>query len=298
LGFSPLLAILIVSSVATVVLVGCFYRLSCLDMDSRSAQTAVLLFLCSPFAFALFIPYPESLFLLCAVLCLFWGRQRRWWLSALAGALASLTRQQGIFLLFPIAWELWESCECDVRQVLLAWRDGVSLTLIPGGYLLWVVYRGLVLNDVVLNFRDLNTVVYSLLISPSASEVVPIQTFIWPWQALKMAFIHAWRQPDVDIVVNLVAGLYFLVLVAVAWKHLRISYRIYTVAIVVVSFAYHTGAMHPYMGLARHLFLAFPVWIGLSWPAKRRRGRQVLMVSGVLGMLFLLLLYTMEAWVP
>ena len=34
-------------------------------------------------------------------------RRRRWLFAGLAGALATLTRQQGIVLALPLAWELW-----------------------------------------------------------------------------------------------------------------------------------------------------------------------------------------------
>lgn len=298
IGLSPLFALFLVSSVATVVLLWAFYSFARLDLDNSSSRMATMMFVCSPFAFALFVPYPESLFLLCAVLCLFWGRQQRWWMSTMVGALASLTRQQGIFLLFPIAWELWESSERNWRRVITAWREWLSLALIPGGYFVWIIYRGVVLNDLLVNYSDLNTLVYSLLISPSATKVVPVQTFMWPWQALWYGLVHLWERPDIDIVVNMVGGLYFLILLGLSWKHLRVGYRIYVLLTTLISFSYHTGPVHPYMGLLRHLLLGFPVFIGVARWAQRRWLRWLFFISGILGILFLLLLYVLEAWVP
>jgi hypothetical protein len=86
-------------------------------------------------------------------------------------------------------------------------------------------------------------------------------------------------------------------LIALAWRGMRTSYRIYAIVIGLVSFSYHTGPFYPYMGLPRHLMLAFPVYIGLG----RIIGgpmRPLLIIGGTLGMLFLLLLYLLEAWTP
>lgn len=298
LGFDPLLALSVVSGFATLALLWAFYRLTRLDFYPQSACIGTLLFLCSPYAFAFFVPYPEALFLLWSVLCFYWARRKRWWWAGLAGALAALTRQQGIFLLLPMAWELWEDAGRDWRRALTSGRCWLALLLIPSGYGIWIVYRAIALNDLTPDFSSFHQAVYSLLISPDATRVVPEQTFMWPWKALGLAGLHLWQRPDVDIVLNFILGGYFLILVLLSWKYLRISYRIYTLVITLVSFGYHTGAIHPYMGLPRHLLLGFPVFIGLTAPAQRRWVRWVLLGLGFAGMLLSLLAYVLEAWVP
>jgi hypothetical protein len=87
-------------------------------------------------------------------------------------------------------------------------------------------------------------------------------------------------------------------LLALAWRNMRISYRIYAVAIVLVSFSYHTGMLYPYIALPRHLLLAFPVFIGLGPVFRGRWPRLCLVMFGLTGMLFLLLQYVIEGWVP
>jgi len=298
LGLDPLLALSIISSIATFFLLWAFYRLARLDYHPQSARIGTFLFLCSPYAFALFVPYPEALFLLWSVLCFYWARGKHWWWAGIAGALATLTRQQGIFLLLPLAWELWEDSERTWRKALPAFKSWAALILIPAGYALWIIYRAIVLNDLTPDFSSLHRAIYSFLISPSATYVVPEQTFMWPWQALGLAGLHWLQSPDVDIALNLIFGGYFLVLLSLSWKQLRVSYRIYALTITLVSFGYHTGAVHPYMGLLRHLLLGFPVFIGLIVPSQRRWVRGVLFGWGFAGMLLLLLAYVLEAWVP
>ena len=45
---------------------------------------------------------------------------------------------------------------------------------------------------------------------------------------------------------------------------MTISYRIYSLTMTWLAFSYYTGPYYPYMGLPRHLLLAFPVFIGLA----------------------------------
>jgi len=107
----PLLSLLLVSSAAGLLLTVLFYCLARLDVDEQQAWQATALLLVWPVSVALFVPYTEALFLLLSVYCLFAARHRKFWLAGLAGGLASLTRQQGLFLMLPLAWEIWESSE-------------------------------------------------------------------------------------------------------------------------------------------------------------------------------------------
>lgn len=293
----PVLALLIVSSAAGIALLLAFERLASLDLEPEAARSSAALLLLSPFAFALFLPYTEGLFLLWAVLCLLWARKRSWWLAGFAGGVATLTRQQGVFLALPLIWEWWNASNRDVRRAVTAWKNWLPLALIPASLLAWLFYRA-ALGDLRANLDSPQTLIYSLIISPSATKVVPYQAFIWPWRALSLALEKLWNTPDADLFIDLVLAAYFLLLMVVAWRHMRVSYRIYTAAIVVASFAYHTGPYYPYMGLPRHLLLAFPVFIGLGRAVQRRWLRLSMATLGLLGFFFLLLMYGIEAWIP
>jgi hypothetical protein len=295
---SPLLGLLLVASVASALLLLLFERLALLDLGADDARTSTLLLAFSPLAFILFAPYTESLCLLFGVLCLFWARRRSWWLAGLAGGLAALTRQQGIFLALPLVWELWESAGRRWRNALGAWRDWLAVGLVPAGLLVWLVYRAVALNDLRADFSNPQALIFSSLISSSTTQVVPVQQFLWPWQALWLALTKLWFAPEYSLLIDLVLGAGFIVLLAVAWRDMRISYRMYAVAIVLVSFSYHTGMLYPYIALPRHLLLAFPVFIGLGPRLRAPLARFVMVVLGLLAMLFLLLQYVIEGWVP
>jgi hypothetical protein len=298
IGISPILSLLIISSLAGIALFYIFSKLIQLDLQSEDAFFGLMLFALAPPSFVLFAPYSESLFLLFAVLCLFWARKKSWWLAGLAGGLAVLTRQQGIFLLFPMAWELFEDAERKPRIAITKWKNWFALILIPVGMLIWLAYRAIVLSDIQLKFDNFQGFIYSVLISPSAMQGNYAQQFVWPWQALIMAFQKLSAQPDLDLWVNIIGGVLFLVMLAISWRKMRLSYRIYSFVITFVSFSYYTGPVHPYMGLLRHLLLAFPVFVGLAGTIKKPWIRLLTISASAAGMLFLIIPYVLKAWVP
>ncbi len=298
LGIEPLLALMIVSNLAALAFLFLFVRMVESDAGPAQAQTASQLLLFFPLTFILFAPYNEGLFLLLSALTLLCARQRKWWWAGTTGALAVLTRQQGILLVFPFIWELWEAHKGDVRHLLRNWRCWLAVGLIPMGLVLWALYRALVIGGAQLDFASPYALVSSMLVSTSADQVGGAYFLIWPWQAVYLALMRLWAAPDVDLIVNLTLGILFLIAMFIAWPRLPASYRVYTLVTVLISLSYHTGMAHPYQGLPRHLFLAFPVFMGAGQSAWFSRRRLLWAVSGFAGSCFLILLYTLETWVP
>jgi hypothetical protein len=197
-----------------------------------------------------------------------------------------------------MAWELWEYADHKPANRLKQWKDWLALVLIPLGMLVWLVYRALSLNDMHINTANFQEFVYSIIISPSATKVVSDQQFIWPWLAIKNALLKLFTQPDIDIWVNMIAAVFFLVLLSISWKKIRLSYRLYALGITLISFSYYTGQIHPYMGLPRHLLLAFPIFIGLAAIVSNKWMKLLLVGINIAGWSFLLGFYVLNAWVP
>jgi hypothetical protein len=297
-GVDPLVSLWIIASIASLILFYVYHKLACLDLNDSDAYFSTMLLFFTPVALTLFAPYTEPLFLIWGILCLFWARKGSWWLAGLAGGLAVLTRQQGLFLIVPLAWELWQAANYNLRRALRQWRDWLSLILIPFSMALWLAYRVLVLNDSNIDLSSINAAIYSILISPSASKVASIQGFIAPWRAMWLAAEKLILSPDPDIWADMLLGICFLVLIVISWKNMRVSYKLYTLVITLVSFSCYTGPVHPYMGLPRHLLLAFPVFISAAPSIRNPKLRIMLLATSLAGFVYLLLLYVLKAWVP
>jgi hypothetical protein len=106
-----------------------------------------------------------------------------------------------------------------------------------------------------------------------------------------LALQRAWSVPFINPWIDLTVGAIFLLLVVLAWRQMRMSYRIYVVVIVLVSFSYHTGMVATggaYLSLPRHLLLAFPVFAGV---ASRLRLRISPLVMILLSMVMTVMLF-------
>lgn len=77
-----------------------------LDYSPRLAQRAVLLYGLMPTAFFINSIYTEPIFITFALACFYYTRRQRWWAAGIFAALATLTRNLGIFLVIFMGLEL------------------------------------------------------------------------------------------------------------------------------------------------------------------------------------------------
>lgn len=291
----PLLSLLLVASIAGVLLIIGFYRLARLDCNEQQAWQATALLLCWPASVALFLPYTEALFLLLSVYCLFAARRQKFWLAGLAGALATLTRQQGLFLVLPLAWEMWEA---SGRRWSSAARQSLSLLFVPAAYALWVVYRGVAINDVHPDFSSIQNFLHTVMISPSSYEITERHAFLPPWLTIWRGLGVFWRNVVSPYAyIDLFLGTGFIVLFILSWRYLRTSYRLYCLAIILVSLSFYAADENPFLALPRHLLLAFPVFIGLAarYQFRRLPFLLFLLIECQIG---LLVCFVWMRWVP
>jgi Gpi18-like mannosyltransferase len=263
---SPIAGLMFVSTVAGFFLTIVFYRLARVDLDHKRAWTATALMLCWPVTVAIFVPYTEALFLLLAVSCLLAARKRQFLLAGLLGGLAALTRQHGILLVLPLAWELWEASGRKLKALVTSWNAWLSLALVPTGYAAWIVYRALVISDFKPDFSSAQRFVYSVMVSPTAYHVYSDQQFIPPWLAAWKAIVAYW---SVDLHFSAYGDAFlavvFITMFVAGWRYLRPSYRIYCLAVLLIALSYHTGTkLNPYISLPRHMLPAFPVFLGMA----------------------------------
>ena len=101
------IAALVVSGLATIAAGLLLRRLVELDQSAKVAQLAVWFLLIFPTAYFLHIAYSESLFLAVVVGSLLAARMQAWAIAGLLGALACLTRVNGLVLIPTLFVEAW-----------------------------------------------------------------------------------------------------------------------------------------------------------------------------------------------
>jgi hypothetical protein len=144
---STYLAGIVVAWAAFALAAVAIYRLACLDLPARRAERAVLFTTIFPFAFFFGVPYSESVFLLSVVAAFYAFRTKRWIAGGVAGAIATATRVNGIFMLPALAVIAWQAVDRTWRErgpalaALALTTAGVgaysafvyNLTSVPGG---------------------------------------------------------------------------------------------------------------------------------------------------------------------
>lgn len=100
---------ILISWAAFVLAMIVLYRLAKVESgDDETARRAVIYAAVFPFAFFFGVVYTEALFLLFNVSAFYGFRTRRWWLGAAAGALATATRANGLFIVPALALVAWQ----------------------------------------------------------------------------------------------------------------------------------------------------------------------------------------------
>ena len=113
-----------VSGVASLIAGLLLYRLARLDCGAVQAERAVWFLFVFPTSYFLHIAYTESLFLALALGSFLAARQKRWMIAGALGALASLTRVNGLILIPALGvealWQWRESRRIDWRWLWIA----------------------------------------------------------------------------------------------------------------------------------------------------------------------------------
>ncbi len=172
-------AALLVSNIALFMAGYQFYRLVQRDFSLSVARGAVLALVAFPTALFFFVPYAESLFLALAISAMRAIRLHHWFAAGLWGLFAALTRQAGILLMLPFAWEclaaLGEMMEKPTGQEAAQGRFAHW----------WATLRTIPRSTIIMAARSLSLVL-----------LIPIGTALyglWLWHAVgdPLAFIHA-----------------------------------------------------------------------------------------------------------
>jgi Dolichyl-phosphate-mannose-protein mannosyltransferase len=294
LGGSYLLAGWLISLACTFGMLVLLYRLVRLDYDDAVAQRTTLYLMGSPLGFAFLIPYTEPLLLLSIIASLYCARRGRWLLAGLAGAAATLTKQPGLVVLFPMlvaAAEPWRAGRVGARARILG-----GLALPPLGLLIWLVYRA-TLGDVAFNLADPSSLVGALLVTPSYRDVWG-EYFSWPWVNFGFALDQLRERPYFYLIINVFLMLIMLAIALYSMARVRRWYIAFTLPLILMNLSI-VYPLWPYMGIVRRFTIIVPIFIQLALAAVRRPlvGALVLVLNALLWTL-IASMYVRNAFVP
>jgi hypothetical protein len=237
------------------------YHIALEGWGERVARDTVLILAFFPTTFFLNAAYTESLFLALSAGSLWAIRVRRDLLVAcVMAALASATRNVGIFLVVPLMYE-WIK---DIERFRLR---GIYLFLAPGGLLAYMGYLWVRFGDPLL--------FYSAQEGWGRQATGPLDTASRAWGAAvegagRLLDPDLWVHPSLSNVANQLAGagnlfnlaffVFAMVVLLGGLRYLPLSLSVYGLLLVAPATLFGTLGS-PLMGTPRYVLVAFPVFI-------------------------------------
>jgi hypothetical protein len=226
-------------------------RLVSIDFEPEVALRSVWFLLIFPTAYFLHVCYTESLFLALVIGSVFTARRERWWLAGLLGALAWMTRANGIILLPTLAVEaacqFWASRRWNWRWLWIG--------VVPAGFAVYLL----------INWK-VSGAPFAFLTSRNALFRVRPS---WPWVGLRgtMGVIYHWKPTDAEMIGA--QEFYFVILgfigTVASWVKLRPTYAMWVSGnwLLVTSASW-------LLSMPRYTLVMFPIFILFALLAKNR----------------------------
>lgn len=241
-GGDYLVAALLVSCVASIAAGLLLYRLALLDHSEEVSRRAVFFLFVFPTSYFLHAPYTEGLFLALALASFLSARRGRWALAGGLGALASMTRVNGLLLVPALTVEAFQQYRAT-RRFDPRW--------------LWIAFAGAGFG------------VYLLLNKRVAGDYFAFlhiqrqnwfRTLDWPWVGLYNLYRSgAWRGAVESHMITWQESFFILLSLICAvwsWKKLRASYAVWVTAnwLLVTSSAF-------VLSTPRYALILFPLYL-------------------------------------
>lgn len=278
-GFStfmdPLLAGMMISNLALLGTLFLFHRLASRILDEVAAKRSLVYLLAFPTAFFLPAAYTESLFLFFVLAAFEALSGRRWLMSAVWSSLAALTRLQGVLIVIPLFYVLWQ----ESRNI--SWKSWISkgfiLLLIPLATLSFLGYTSISLIETyesTLNAR-----------------------FVLPWENIwaALSLLASGRGVWIDAL-NLVVTLFLIGMMFATWKKLPGEYVLYS-ALMLLAPLLRMTTTQPLVSMARYALVIFPVFLVLGVWGENRWAHRAILYGSILLQMYLSAQFFLWGWV-
>ncbi|MBM3129826.1 MAG: hypothetical protein FJ009_14535 [Chloroflexi bacterium] len=246
----PLFAALLISNLALVGALAMLYRLSEALIGTAGARRAVAYWLFFPTAFFLQTAYTESLFLFLTLATFDFARRDKWLLAALCGALAALTRLQGVLLVIPLA--VWgfrfqvSGSRFEVQDSRLAHYVSrfAPLLLIP-----FATFAFLALTNLSL-IASYESELHARFVLPSDNLLAALTLLVDG----RASFVDA---------LNLLTTLLFGAMLIAVWRALPREYGVYALLMYLAPL-FRMTTTQPLVSMDRYALAIFPAFIVLG----------------------------------
>lgn len=269
---NAMLAALLVSNLALLSALVLFYRLAARHFDAASARRAVMYWLVFPTGFFLFAAYTESLFMFFTLALFDAAEREQWGRASVWGALAALTRLQGVLLVVPLAYMMWRRMGFKFQV-----SSFVPLLLVPLASGLYLALTN-----------------YQLL---GAYESQLYARFVLPWDnlAAMIALIARGQAGWVDWL-NLLTTILLAIMLVWLWRRLPRAYVLFA-ALMLLAPLFRMTTTQPLVSMTRYALALFPLWMLWGvWGKHAWVNRAVLYLAFPL-QLFLIAQFVLWGWV-
>jgi hypothetical protein len=268
---------IIISWTAFAIAMVVLYRLARLDMGRDEAARACVYASVFPFAFFFGMVYPSALFLMLCVVSFYAFRKGHWVTGALAGALVTCTRVNGILIVPALAVLLYQVWRRDPRQLR---RGMAALAFVPAGLVAYAVF----------NYTQSGSF-FEFAGSISRWDYTPGGA---PWGAFmgllaNLPSLYSYLVQDGDgpyDLLNGMAALAALVAVPFVWRRFGAPYALFMLLNLMLPLS--TGHL---VGLGRYTAVLFPMYLWLATL------RSPLWQSGVLAVFAMLYMFCQSLFV-
>jgi Gpi18-like mannosyltransferase len=232
------------------------YFLTCSELGEDAARRTVLYLAFFPTTYFFLMPYSEAPFLLLAVTAYWAARRERWWLAALAGALAAGTRNVGIVLAPTLALEAVHRSRETGRG---PWRGLLAAAVVPLGLLAYLAYWWRRTGD---------------LLAPIHQQASWERSPTWPWttivQGTRYAFRYLGGNNGGYWMIDWLVVVPILVVAVYALFRFRISASVYLWGGLLIPLTF-VFADRPLMSMPRFVLPLFPAFWALAEVTERAR---------------------------
>jgi hypothetical protein len=236
---------LVISNLSFFIALAYLYALVRLEYgDDTVAYHAIFYTAIFPTAIFFSAVYTESLFLALTVASVYYARHGNYITAGIFGALASMTRVEGMLTAIPLAYEAWRGWR-ERRGTTLT-RGVIGVALVPTGLLAYMAYLYALVGDPLFFLKVQGN--WNRHLAPPWVSII---------NTVKAIAAKPLASPDsVNHMIELAFTLAFLVLMVVAFRQLRPSYSWYFAASLLIPMS--TASL---MSMPRFVLVIFPAFM-------------------------------------